>query len=156
MQQPSSCFLMQQSFFLFSSFLRFMAYPMACSQSRCRIGATAASLCHSHSNTATQDPSRILDLHHSSWQLGILNPLNEARDRTHILMDSTHSLTNEPWREPHSYLSITEYFRKIPLLPILSLFPLIPLYFQCSVSFVFHTVSFHFSDSNGPWISISN
>ena len=33
--------------------------------------------------TATPDLSRVCDLHHSSWQCRILNPLNEARDRTH-------------------------------------------------------------------------
>uniref|UniRef100_A0A4X1V729 Uncharacterized protein n=1 Tax=Sus scrofa TaxID=9823 RepID=A0A4X1V729_PIG len=32
------------------------------------------------------DPSRFCDLHHSSWQRRILNPLSEARDRTHNLM----------------------------------------------------------------------
>ena len=37
--------------------------------------------------TATQDPSCILDLHHSSWQCGILKPLSQARDGTPILMD---------------------------------------------------------------------
>ena len=37
--------------------------------------------------TATWDPSYIFDLHHSSWQCWILNPLNEAGDRTHILTD---------------------------------------------------------------------
>ena len=36
--------------------------------------------------TATQDPSRVGDLYHSSWQCQILNPLREARDRTHDLM----------------------------------------------------------------------
>ena len=35
--------------------------------------------------TAMQDPSRICDLHHSSQQRWILNPLNKARDRTCIL-----------------------------------------------------------------------
>ena len=30
--------------------------------------------------TAKQDPSHICNLHHSSWQCWILNPLNEARD----------------------------------------------------------------------------
>ena len=30
--------------------------------------------------TATRDPSRICNLHHSLWQCQILNPLNEARD----------------------------------------------------------------------------
>ena len=36
--------------------------------------------------TATQDLSCICDLHHSSWQHRILNPLIEARDRTCNLM----------------------------------------------------------------------
>ena len=37
--------------------------------------------------TATRGPSRILDLHHSSRQHWILNPLAEARDLIRILMD---------------------------------------------------------------------
>ena len=32
--------------------------------------------------TATQDPSSVCDLYHSSWQRQILDPLREARDRT--------------------------------------------------------------------------
>ena len=36
--------------------------------------------------TATQDPSRICDLHHSSRPRQILNPLSEARDRINDLM----------------------------------------------------------------------
>ena len=36
--------------------------------------------------TATPDPSPICDLHHSSWQHQILNPLSETRDWTHNLM----------------------------------------------------------------------
>ena len=35
--------------------------------------------------TATQDPSCVCDLHHSSWQRQILNPLSEARDQTRVL-----------------------------------------------------------------------
>lgn len=38
---------------------------------------------------ATWDPSDIWDLHHSSWQRPILNPLSEARDQTCILMDTS-------------------------------------------------------------------
>ena len=45
------------------------------------IEATAASLYQSHSNA-----SRICDLLHRSWQCRILNPLSEARHRTHNLM----------------------------------------------------------------------
>ena len=36
--------------------------------------------------TAMQDPSLIWDLHHSSWQRWILNPLSKAMDRTRNLM----------------------------------------------------------------------
>ena len=36
--------------------------------------------------TATRDPSLICNLHHSSWQCWILNPLSEARNRTLNLM----------------------------------------------------------------------
>ena len=39
--------------------------------------------------TAMQDLSYIYDLCHSSWQCRILNPLNEVRDRTHNLMDTS-------------------------------------------------------------------
>ena len=38
--------------------------------------------------TATWDPSRICDLHHSSWQFQIPNPPSEARDQTRVLMDT--------------------------------------------------------------------
>ena len=37
---------------------------------------------------ATWEPSHVCDLHHSSQQHEILNPLNKARDRTLILMDT--------------------------------------------------------------------
>ena len=36
--------------------------------------------------TSMQDPSCMCNLHHSSWQCQILNPLSEAKDQTHILM----------------------------------------------------------------------
>ena len=41
--------------------------------------------------TATQDLSCVCNLHHSSLQRRILNPLREARDGTRILMDPSHS-----------------------------------------------------------------
>ena len=43
--------------------------------------------------TAMQDPSHVCDLHHSSRQRWILNPLSGAKDRTCVLMDL---LTAEP------------------------------------------------------------
>ena len=39
--------------------------------------------------TATLDPSLICDLHHSSWQQLILNPLSEAGDGACVLMDTS-------------------------------------------------------------------
>ena len=39
--------------------------------------------------TATWDLSRICDLHHSSRQCWILNPLSLARNQTHVLIDTS-------------------------------------------------------------------
>ena len=39
--------------------------------------------------TATQDPSHVCDLHHTSWNHQILNPLSEDRGWTCILMDAS-------------------------------------------------------------------
>ena len=39
--------------------------------------------------TATQDPSHVYDLHHSSRQCWMPNPLSEARGWTYILMDTS-------------------------------------------------------------------
>ena len=44
--------------------------------------------------TATQDPSHVCDIHHSSQQRQILNPLSNARDQTHILMDTSGVLNS--------------------------------------------------------------
>ena len=46
--------------------------------------------------TAMPDPSHICDLHPSSGQHQILNPLSEAGDRTHVLMDTSWGPTAEP------------------------------------------------------------
>ena len=37
--------------------------------------------------TAMPDPSQVCDLHRSSWQPQILNPLSKAGDGTRILLD---------------------------------------------------------------------
>ena len=51
--------------------------------------------------TATRDPSHICDLHHSSQQRRILNPLSKARDQNCVLMDANqihfHWATTELW-----------------------------------------------------------
>ena len=72
--------------FTFSFFFFFRAAPVAYGsfQARGWIGATTASLTTA---AATPDPSFIWDPYHSSQQRWILNPLSEARVRTHNLMD---------------------------------------------------------------------
>ena len=52
------------------------------SQARGPIGTVAIDLCHSHSKSC------VYNLHHSSWQHQILNPLSRARDGTQILTDT--------------------------------------------------------------------
>ena len=63
-----------------------MATPTAYGSSQAwgRIRATAAGLTTA---TATRDPSHFCNLHCSSPQCWIPDPLIEARDQTHILMD---------------------------------------------------------------------
>ena len=39
--------------------------------------------------TAVQDPSRLCDLYHSSWQHWIPNPLSKAKGQTCILVDTS-------------------------------------------------------------------
>ena len=39
--------------------------------------------------TAMPDLSHVWNLHNSSWQRQILNPLSKTRDRNHILMDTS-------------------------------------------------------------------
>ena len=65
--------------FLFLFFCLFRAAFVACgsSQARCWIGATATLTAYTTA-TAMQDPSHICDLHHSSRQCRILNPLNKS------------------------------------------------------------------------------
>ena len=45
--------------------------------------------------TAMPDLSQICNLHHSSWQHCILDPLRKARDRTCVLMDTTQVLYHQ-------------------------------------------------------------
>ena len=73
------------AFFFFCLFAFSMAESVAhgLSQARGLMGAVATGLQQSHSNTGW---SRICNLHHSSLQCQILNPLREARDRTRNLM----------------------------------------------------------------------
>ncbi len=56
--------------------------------------------------TGTPDPSCVCDLHHSSWQHWILNPLSKTRDHGY----QSGSLTTEPrWELPHGYFNLRLY-----------------------------------------------
>ena len=72
-------------FFLSFVFLglhpRHMEIPRLGVQSELQLG-----LYHSHSNAGSE---LSCDLHHSSQQCRILNPLRKARDQTLILMDTS-------------------------------------------------------------------
>jgi len=65
--------------------------------------------------TATPDPSCICDLHHSSWQRWIFNPLSKARDRTRNLMVSS-------WIHFHCAMTGTPDLPKVTISLMLSSF----------------------------------
>ena len=78
---PSLPFFLLPSFLSFSlSFLLLFLGPRLGVKSELQLLAYATP-------TATPDPSHICDLHHSSEQHWILNPLSKAWDRTCILLD---------------------------------------------------------------------
>ena len=59
--------------------------------------------------TATEDLSHFCDLHHSSQQCRILKPLSEARDRTHIFMDTSEVCTHWATMRTPSILNFKYY-----------------------------------------------
>ena len=69
--------------------LFFRAIPMAYGSSQAG-GQIETQLLAYTTATAMQDLSCVCHIHHSSWQRQISDPLSEARDRTHILMDTNH------------------------------------------------------------------
>ena len=64
------------------AFFRATPTPYGGSQARGQIGAVASQPVVYATATATQNPSHICDLHHSSRKCRIHNPLSEAKDRT--------------------------------------------------------------------------
>jgi len=83
-------------YYYYYYFLLFRATPKAFGDSQAKgpLRAVVARLYHSHSNVGSEP---VCNLHHSSQQHQILNPLSKARDRTCILMDTSrvryHSAT---------------------------------------------------------------
>ena len=68
--------------FFLGLYLQHMEVPRLGVDSELQLPAYATAI-------AMQDLSCICDLHHSSRQHWILNPLSKARDRTLILMDAS-------------------------------------------------------------------
>ena len=71
--------------------------------------------------TATQDPSCVCDLHHSSWQCQIFNPLSEARNQTRNLnlMVPVGFISAAPLRELPDlkhFLTASWLFAQLPLM----------------------------------------
>ena len=111
-QHPGFFWVFFFLFFCFCFFFFFFrATPVAYggSQAKDLIGATATA-------TVTWDLSRVYDPHHSSWQCQILNPLSEARNRTHnpmvpswIRFHFTTTGTPDNIQFIHYYLSVIRY-----------------------------------------------
>ena len=68
-------------YYLFIYFLLFRAAPMAYGVSRLGVESELQLPAYTTA-TATPDTSHVCNLHHSSWQHQILNPLTEAKDQT--------------------------------------------------------------------------
>ena len=86
----SFCVSQKDQFFVCFFVCLFRASPVAygSSQARGLNGATPASLHHSHSSAGSKLCLRP-NLHRSSQQHQILNPLSNGPDQTHILMDTS-------------------------------------------------------------------
>ena len=75
-------------FFVFFFFFFLGLHPWHMEVSRLGVESELQSMTHATA-AAMLDPSLICDLHHSSWQHRILNPLSKGRDQTRVLMDTS-------------------------------------------------------------------
>ena len=80
---PSGCLDLPVLSFLFCFFFFPRGHVRKFPRLGVKSGATAAGLCHSHSNTRSKP---VCNLYHSSGQHRIPDILSAARDRTRILM----------------------------------------------------------------------
>ena len=96
----------------FFFFFPFRATPAAYGSSQTRVESELQLPAYT-TTTVTPAPSCLCDLHHSSWQRQILNPLSKARDQNHILMNTSQVL-NPPSHSGNSVKSSYLY----PLSPL--------------------------------------
>ena len=83
-------FLFSSSFFFFFFFFFAISWPLPRHLEVPRPGVELELQFLAYTTaTAMPDPSHVCDLHHSSWQGWILNPLSKARYETRIPIDTT-------------------------------------------------------------------
>ena len=89
--RDSRCFLHETAlcYFFFFCLLSFLFLGLHLQHKEVPRLGSSRSCSHSYVAIATWDLHRIFDLHHSSWQWWILNPLSKARDRIHIHVDTS-------------------------------------------------------------------
>ena len=90
-------------------FFLFIAAPEAYGSSQARVESELQLLAYATA-TAIPDSSSIIDLHCSSSQRWILNPLSWARDGTCILMDTSWAVSDGPQQKLQMILSSLDYF----------------------------------------------
>ena len=78
---PSGCVLSAGGLFFFFLYPQHMKVPKLGVESELQLQACTIA-------TALRDQSHICDLHHTSQQCWIINPLSEARDQTPVFMDT--------------------------------------------------------------------
>ena len=92
------------SFFFFSFFSFFFLGPAVEHMEVPRLGVESELQLPAYTTaTARRDPSHICELHHSSWQCWILDPMSKARNRTCILTDTSQILFHCTLRELLSF-----------------------------------------------------
>ena len=96
------------SFFFLSGFCLLRATPQHMEVPRLGVSSELPLPAYTTA-TATQDPSQICELHHSSQQLWILNPLREARDRTRNLMVPSQMISTAPGHESTGAAKATKW-----------------------------------------------
>ena len=82
-------FFLQSALLLFFFFFLFRATPMAYGSSKSRGAVGAAAAGHITATAMLWDLSHVCDLHHSSRQHWILNPLSKAKNQTQVLVDTS-------------------------------------------------------------------
>ena len=94
-------------FFFFFAFLPFSWAALAAyGGSQAGVESEPQSLAYARA-TATLDLSLVCDLHHSSWQRQILNPLSKVGDQTRILVDPSQDLPPPPRHNGNSSIRLS-------------------------------------------------